>query len=170
MADEIEREPHSPDVLSAEEFLSGNPSGDAPAEAVPYGEAADDAAAGIAEEQDAGTETAAELDVAGDAGDAAAQPEELKVILSIRTGRATIGVQQPSADPHIESFEDPDLFDLADQFPAVVARARAKWEEEPMHPAYDRPAPPARQRNRRQQAAPPPAEAETLRLLGLRLF
>ena len=86
--------------------------------------------------------------------------EELKVVLSIRGGRAVIGVQRPSADPHIEAFDDADLFGLADQFPAVVARARARWEEEPMHPAYDRPAPPARQRNRRQQAATAPAGAE----------
>ena len=81
------------------------------------------------------------------------------MVLSIRGGRAVIGVQQPSADPHIESFDDPDLFGLADEFPAVVARAKARWEEEPMHPAYVKPTPPPRQRNRRQQA---PAQAVTV--------
>ena len=81
-------------------------------------------------------------------------------MLSIRGHRATIGVQRPSADPHIESFDDPDLFGLADEFPAVVARARARWEEEPMHPAYVKPAPAPRQRNRRQQAGAQAATTE----------
>ena len=76
------------------------------------------------------------------------------MVLSIRGNRATIGVQRPSADPHIESFDDPDLFGLADEFPAVVARAKARWEKEPMHPAYVKPTPPTRQRNRRQQGTP----------------
>ena len=78
------------------------------------------------------------------------------MVLSIRGGRAVIGVQRPSVDPHIESFDNTDLFGLADEFPAVVARARARWEEEPMHPAYVKPAPPARRQRRRQQE---PAEA-----------
>ena len=77
------------------------------------------------------------------------------MVLSIKGIRATIGVQRPSADPHIESFDDPDLFGLADEFPAVVARAKARWEEEPMHPAYVKPSPPPRQRNRRQQGKGP---------------
>ena len=93
----------------------------------------------------------------------------MKVVLSIRGGRVVIGVQRPSADPHIESFDAPDLFRLADHLPAVVARAR--WEEEPMHPTYVKPAPPAR-RQRRQEAAPATTDegqanqpqTETLRL------
>ena len=184
MNDETGTENHSPDVVNVEEFLFGAAANDAPAddspgdvdEEPPAGDATDhvgdDAAAddGEAGEPDGDSETA-EGPGAGtadsDAGDETAPAdteasEELKVVLSIRAGRAVIGVQRPSADPHIESFDDADLFGLADQFPAVVARARARWEEEPMHPAYERPAPPARQRNRnrRQQAANPPAETE----------
>ena len=127
-------------------------------------EADEDADPGDNAELDAGTE-----DDEGESEDetAPAEPEtseELKVVLSIRGGRAVIGVQRPSSDPHIEAFDDADLFGLADQFPAVVARARARWEEEPMHPAYERPAPPPRQRNRnrRQQAATAPSEAEAV--------
>ena len=109
-----------------------------------------------------------EPDVADAADDAGEQPataetettDELKVVLSIRGNRATIGVQRPSADPHIESFDDADLFGLADEFPAVVARARARWEEEPRYPAYVKPTPPPRQRNRRQQAAAQAATTE----------
>ncbi|MDE2843821.1 MAG: hypothetical protein OXN21_10625, partial [Chloroflexota bacterium] len=70
-------------------------------------------------------------------------------------------VQRPSADPHIESFDDPDLFGLADEFPAVVARAKARWEEEPLHQAYVKPAPAPRQRNRRQQGAAQAATAQS---------
>ena len=82
-------------------------------------------------------------------------------MLSIRDGRATIGVQQPQADPHIEAFDNDDLFDLARHLPAVVGRAQARWEEQPMHRAYDRPAPPRRPRNRRRGAANPPTETGT---------
>ena len=158
----------SSDVASAEEFLFGASAGNATAnvaEEPPAGDSTDDAA---------DLETAEEPDVADDPGEPAASPDELKVVLSIRAGRATIGVQRPAADPHIESFDDPDLFGLADQFPAVVARAQARWEEEPMHPAHVKPEPPARRRNRRQQGTaqattaqavePEQPQAETLRL------
>ncbi len=87
--------------------------------------------------------------------------EELKVVVAIKGVRATIGVQQPSSDPHIETFDDADLQGLAQEVTAVTERARARWEETPKHPAYERPAPPARRRNRRQQGAAQDATAET---------
>ena len=67
---------------------------------------------------------------------------------------------QPSSDPHIETFDDRDLSELAQELAAVTGRARARWEEAPKHPAYERPAPPARRRNRRQQGAAQDAAAE----------
>ncbi len=173
MTDEIGTENHSPDVLSAEEFLFGHPADQGPAEEFPCGEAADDSAVEVAGEQDAIEETADEPDVADD-GEQSASPEELKVVVSVKGGRATIGVQQPSADPHIESFDAPDLAELTQQVPAVVERARARWEETPKYPAYERPASPARSQRQRQQAtaeASPdeggteqPPQPETLRL------
>ena len=89
-----------------------------------------------------------------------AHRSELKVVVVIKGDRATIGVKGTSSDPHIESFDDPDLSGLAQEIPAVVERARARWEESPKHPAHVKPAPPAKRRNRRQQgsaaqAAPP---------------
>ena len=163
LTDETGTEIHSPDVVSAEEFLFGTAPDDAPAEVageLPAGGGTDDAGdTETAKAPDADTETAAEEpDVTNEDGGEQSAPaetetsEELKVVLSIRAGRATIGVQRPASDPHIESFDDPDLFELADLFPAVVARARAVWEETPQHQAYVKPAPPPRQRNRRQQA------------------
>ena len=169
MPDESGTEIHSPDVVNVEEFLFGAAaSDDGPADVggePPAGDDTDDPGDVETAEEADDTETAEEPGVASDAGEqpAPVEPkatEELKVVLSIRAGRATIGVQRPSADPHIESFDDPDLFGLADQFPAVVARARAKWEEEPMHPAFERPAPPPRQRNQRQQATAQPATTQ----------
>ena len=174
------------DVVNVEEFLFGAVAASAPSddnpdvvdEEPPAGYATDEVGGdvdndGASGHTDAGVpdddaEAAGEPDAADVDADAGNEPapaetdasEELKVVLSIRGGRAVIGVQRPSADPHIETFDDVDLFGLADQFPAVVARARAIWEEGPMHPAYDRPAPPPKQRNRRQQAANSPADAE----------
>ena len=174
------------DAVSAEEFLFGAAADDSPddaSEELPAGDATNEAGDTDADaEPDDDTDTAAEEPATAD--DAEEQPapadtktiDELKVVLSIRTGRATIGVQRPSADPHIESFDDPDLFELADQFPAVVARARAIWEEEPRHPAYVKPTPQPRQRNRRQQAtvqaatADEEGEAEQPQPETLRLF
>ena len=71
---------------------------------------------------DATDATAGESDVSHDAGeqDATAGPEsseDLKVVLSLRGGRAIIGVRQPSADPHIECFDGLDFLGLALQGP-----------------------------------------------------
>ena len=117
------------------------------------GDAADDAANAVADEQDASEETEQEPQGSDDAGDEAGQPEDLKVVVSIKGARATIGVQRPSSDPHIESFDDGDLSGLTQEVPAVVERAKAKWEDEPKYPAHARPAPPARRRPRREQGS-----------------
>ena len=183
MTDATGTEIHPSDVVSAAEFLYGGVSegtaANAPAEAageVPAGDATDDAGdVETAGEPDGDTQTTEEPEAADDTGE---QPttaetessEELKVVLSIRGNRATIGVQCPSADPHIESFDDPDLFGLADEFPAVVARAKARWEDEPMHPAYVKPATPARRQRRREQAPTKEGETEQPQPETLRLF
>ena len=111
-----------------------------------FGEAADDTAAASVEEEDSKGETAQDGQSSGDAeeqaaGDETGSSEDLKVVVSIKDGRATIGVQRPSADPHIETFDDPDLSGLTQETLAVVERARAKWKDEPKHPAHVRPAP-----------------------------
>ena len=181
---------HPPDVVSAEEFLFGaateETTGDAPAavaDEFPTGDATDDV--GDLEttgEPDGDPDTAVEEPDDADAAEGQPAPsetetsEELKVVLSIRGNRATIGVQRPSADPHIEAFDGPDLFGLADQFPAVVARAKARWEEDPMHPAYVKPAPTAKRQRRSEQASAQAAsdegetETEQPQTENLRLF
>ena len=83
-------------------------------------------------------------------------------------------MQKTSADPYIETFDDADLATLAQEIPAVTERARAMWEDAPKHPAYERPTPPARRRNRRQQgtaqAEPAEGEAEQQQQQALMLF
>ena len=161
-----------PDEVGTEATRSDAPGADDS----PFGDAADDKPAGAAEEQDSNEETqegpkgsddseekvsdkeaAQDPQGSDDAADEAGTQEDLKVVVSIKGGRATIGVQRPSADPHIETFDDHDLPGLAQEVPAVAARARARWEDQPKHPAYARPAPPARRRNRRGQG---PAQAQ----------
>ena len=150
-----------PDENGTEATRSDAPSAD---ESL-FGDAADDTAAAVDQEEDSKGETEQDgqgSDDAGEqaAGDATEASEDLKVVVSIKDGRATIGVQQPPSDPHIETFDDADLHGLAQEVTEVVERARAKWEDTPKHPAYERPAPPARRRNRRQQGAAQDAAAE----------
>ena len=139
-----------------------------------FGDRAEDTAPATAGEQDANREAEQDPKGSDDTGEQDAPPEDLKIVVSIKAGRATIGVQQPSADPHIETFDEDDLSGLTQETLAVVERARAKWEDEPKHPAHVRPAPPARRRNRREQApaqaAAAGAEAEQAQQQTLRLF
>ena len=131
MADEKGTEATRSDAPSADDSLFGDKTDDAaPAAAVEEGDSSD-AAAG---EQDA-------------------PPEDLKIVVSIKAGMATIGVQQPSSDPHIEMFNDGDLTGLTQETLAVIERARARWEDNPKHPAHVRPDPPTGRRNRRGQGA-----------------
>ena len=130
-----------------------------------FGEAADDRVGPVVQEEDANEETAQDQQGADDSEeqtprDETGSSDDLKVVVSIKDGRATIGVQQPSSDPHIETFDDLDVSGLTQEVSAVVERARAKWEEAPKHPAHERPAPPARRRNRREQGAAQTGAAE----------
>ena len=182
MTDETGKETTPPAVVNVEEFLFGHATDDAPADVggeLPAGDAADDATVEVDEEQDADGETAGEPDVAHDAGEHNAPDEtqiteELKVVLSIRAGRATIGVQCPSSDPHIEAFYGLNLTGLSEKVTAVIERARAKWEAELRYPAHERPAPPARRRSQRApgaaQAQAAEGEADRQQPEALRLF
>ena len=136
-----------PDEIGTETTRSDAPSVD---ESL-FGDAVDDAVNAVADEKDANEGTEQVQQGSDDAGEETGLPEDLKVVVSVKGGRATIGVQQPSADPHIESFDDPDLSGLTQEVPAVIERARAKWEDQPKYPAHVRPASPARRRNRREQ-------------------
>ena len=132
---------------------------------------ADDRAVAPVEEDDAKSEAPQDGQSAADADEQPTQPQDLKVVVSIKGGRAVIGVQRPSADPHIETFDDPDLSGLAQKVLAVTERARARWEDQPKHPAYARPVPVSR-RNRRGQgsAQATTTQGEEAQQATLRLF
>ena len=162
MPDEVGTEATRSDVPSADESLFGDTPDDRAAPVVQE-EDSNDAAP---DEPEGGGETAQKGQGSGEAdGQAAGEDteasEDLKVVVSIKGDRATIGVQQPSSDPHIETFDDLDVSGLTQEVPAVVERARARWEDAPKHPAYARPAPPPRRRNRRGQEAAQEASTET---------
>ena len=144
-----------PDETGTETTRSDAPSAD---ESL-FGDAADDAAAAVADEQHANEEPAQDRQGSEDADEQAGQPEDLKVVVSIKGGRATIGVQRTSSDPYIQSFDDQDLSDLTQEVLPVIERARAKWEDQPREPAHARPVPPARRRPRRGQGS---AQAEAV--------
>ncbi len=145
-----------PDETGTETSRSDAPSADDSL----FDDAADDKAAAVVEGEDSKTETAQDGQGADDAEEQVGPTADLKVVVSIKGGRATIGVQRPPADPHIESFDDRDLSGLTQEVLLVIERARAKWEDEPKYPAHERPAPPARRRNRRQQGSAQASTAE----------
>ena len=98
MPDEIGTEATRSDAQSTNEGL--------------FGDAADEAAAAVVEEEGSKGETAQDPQGSDDAEEQAGQPEDLRVVASIKGGRATIGAQQPASDPHIKSFDDRDLSGL----------------------------------------------------------
>ena len=162
MPDEVGTEATRSDVPSADESLFGDSADDRAAPVVQEKDSND----AVPDEPEGGGETAEDAQGTGDAegqaaGEVSSPSEDLKVVVSIKGGRATIGVQQPSSDPHIETFDDRDMAGLAQETLAVVERARARWEDVPKHPAYARPAPPPRRRNRRGQEAAQEASTET---------
>ena len=149
MPDENGTEATRSDASSADESLFGDPADDTGVETVQE----KDSNNAVYDEQDAGKQNAQDAQGSDDAGEQAVgdkteTAEDLKVVVSIKGGRATIGVQRPASDPHIETFDDLEVSGLAQEIPAVVERARARWQDAPKHPAYARPAPPARRRNR----------------------
>ena len=193
MSDEKGTEADREDAQNAYENLFGDATAAGPAAAVGEEEEAKDSTgqeaqgSHAAENQDSGDESGpAENEAGGDESGSPEDPasegeggpadnaasegegspaEDLKVVVSIRGGSATIGVQRPSSDPHIESFDDPDLSGLAQEVSAVIERARARWEEAPRHPAYARPTRSTSDRTRREQgpAQDSTADAEAAR-------
>ena len=128
-----------------------------------FGDAADHAADAGGEDENASKEAVqapqgSEVDEHQVAGEETGSPEDLKVVVSVREGRVTIGVQRPSSDPYMESFDDREVSELAQEVPVVLERARARWEDAPKHPAYERPTPSTGRRPRREQ---PPAQNPT---------
>ena len=63
--------------------------------------------------------------------------DDLKVVISIRGGIATVGVQRPGTDPHFESFAHMKLEEILPEVIGVYETAEAKWSEQPRYPAHE---------------------------------
>lgn len=62
---------------------------------------------------------------------------DLKVVISIRGGIATVGVQRPDTDPHFESFAHMELEEILPEVMGVYETATVKWSEQPRYPAHE---------------------------------
>ena len=83
------------------------------------------------------------------------QPE-LKIIISMRGQNATLGIQKPGTDPHLETLQG-DLTDVLREIPDILERVSRRWMISPRHPEH---------RKARESAArsPTPQGPETGRL------
>ena len=58
----------------------------------------------------------------------------MQIIVSVKGGRATIGVHQPSSAPYIETLDDADLSELGLDVAMATERAMSRWEAAPKPP------------------------------------
>jgi hypothetical protein len=76
--------------------------------------------------------------------------DEIKVVITLRGNKGSIGIQSPDCDPVITTHEG-DLQSLLEMVPAMVEEANQKWDSNPRYPKCQHelkpPTPPA-------QAAP----------------
>ena len=157
MADEARTDATLPDAVSSGAGLFGDEEPASPVD----GDGDEQPTNERGQDEREAQERAAAEDSPSGAREQAATAEALKVVVSVRGERSVVGVQRTGADPHIEAFVGGDLPTLAQEVPAVVERARARWEETPKHPAHKRPAPAkaAAPAKRRQRSGPGQAEA-----------
>ena len=86
-------------------------------------------------------------------------PEYLRVIITLRNGRGSIGLQRFGCDPFLTTTPDTDLANALARVPELLAAAEGIWQERRQNPKYTRPAPPPRPpaAPRAARAAPAPA-------------
>ena len=83
-----------------------------------------------------------------------ANPDDgLKVIIHIREGLATIGIQQPNTDPVFETVDNPGIAELMTGIPDIIERARTLWHTQPRYPTHQKL---VKQRQRNAPAPTPP--------------
>jgi hypothetical protein len=75
-------------------------------------------------------------------------PSEIKVVILLKDGRGSVGIQSPECDPVFSTVEG-DLVTIAAELPALVQLAEMKWSTSPKNPQSTIEPPPA----------PPPGSA-----------
>ena len=145
-----------PDETGTETTRSDAPSAD---ESL-FGDAADDGTAAVADEQDASKEAEQDPHGSDDAGDEAGAPEDVKVVIvhQGRQGHHRGAAALVGSAHRVLRLPGPVRVDAGG--PGGGRKAKARWEDAPKHPAHERPAPPARRRGRRGQAAAQASNAE----------
>ena len=87
---------------------------------------------------------------------------EIKVVISLKNDRGTVGIQAPNCDPVFSIFES-GLEEALKMVPALVDEARRKWAASPRNAKANLPAPPpqASQGQRETRAPKQPAIPQT---------
>jgi len=91
---------------------------------------------------------------------------EIKVVISVKDSRGSIGLQSPDCDPVFTSLEG-DLETALARVPELVQQAQEKWAESARYPKADvpkPPPPPPRQAQSGQTQRPSPAETPRPRM------
>ncbi len=86
---------------------------------------------------------------------------ELKIVITLKEGRGTIGVKSPDCDPVLVNFEG-ELDEALKGVPELVKKAEEQWAQSPQYPKGEVPAPPAPKTVERQpvRAASAPKSSE----------
>ena len=126
-----------PNAAETQEDVNGKPEVSAVAEESAEAQT-EEQAEGQDEAQTEGQgETQAEGQTEAQAEAQAEEPEELKMVLHVKDGRANAAVWCSGADPHLETFpETSNLEDLLPKLPGMIERANSRWAESPMRPSY----------------------------------
>jgi len=66
--------------------------------------------------------------------------DEVKVVISLKGNKGSIGIQSPKCDPVFTTF-DGDLGLALERVPGLVGEARQKWNTNPQYPKCETPLP-----------------------------
>ena len=68
--------------------------------------------------------------------------ESLKIVITLKDGRGSIGVQRAGCDPVLLQLPDAALTNAIARLPEALVAADVQWRERRQYPKYTRPAPP----------------------------
>jgi len=86
--------------------------------------------------------------------------DELKIVISLRGEKGSVGVQAPGCDPVFLAFEG-GLEEALGRVPGLVSEARERWERSPLYPRTPHELAPAPQSAQAQVQIQRPRPVET---------
>jgi hypothetical protein len=66
---------------------------------------------------------------------------QVKIVILLKEGKASVGVQSPGCDPHISIVEG-GIEQALERVPSLVEQAQGKWAQSPQNPKSDIVTPP----------------------------